>query len=76
VAEDDVYNRYTIMRRTQRRSVLAAFALTGTFVVVESISNIGGAIRRKHADGLWERLVGRLLGLGRILIPSGVTGKG
>jgi GT2 family glycosyltransferase len=71
-AEDDLYNRYLILRRTLGLSRLAAFAQVVTFYAIESISNLIGAARRRQSEGLWPRLAGRSMAIVRIL--SGYRG--
>lgn len=66
-AEDDLYNRYLVMHRTQRRTALASFGLTVLYMSVETASNLVGCFRRFRADGFGARLAGRLRALGRIL---------
>ena len=66
VAEDDLYNRYCIMRHTQQRSRLAAASLAVTFVVVETLSGIFASARRLRGNGFGPRLAGRLTALMRI----------
>lgn len=66
-AEDDFYNRYLVMRRTQGRSRLGAVAQVCLFLAIETASNIGGAVIRFRGNGVRARLAGRLKGLFRIL---------
>jgi GT2 family glycosyltransferase len=66
-AEDDLYNRYLVMRRTQARSAPAAFALVALYFVIETSSNLGGAVLRLRGGGFGARLGGRLRALTRIL---------
>lgn len=68
-AEDDLYNRYLVMHRTQGRSGGAAFALVVLFFVVETVSNLAGAVLRLRANGALARLAGRLRALARIVSP-------
>lgn len=66
-AEDDLYNRYLILRRTLGLTRLRAFGQVATYYVVEGISNLIGAARRQHSNGVWQRLSGRSMALVRIL---------
>jgi len=66
VAEDDLYNRYCIMRYTQRRSRLVSASLAVTFVVVETLSGVFASARRLRGNGFGPRLAGRLTALMRI----------
>ena len=67
VAEDDLYNRYLVMRRTQQRSARSAFGLVLVYFTVETGSNLGGCLRRRKGNGLWARTCGRLRAMVRIL---------
>ncbi len=66
VAEDDLFNRYCILRHTQRRSRLAAASLSLTYFVVETISGVSATVRNPRADGFSPRLAGRIKALIRI----------
>ncbi len=66
-AEDDLYNRYLVMHRTQGRTALASFGLALLYFSVETASNVGGSLLRFRANGLGARAWGRLRALGRIL---------
>jgi GT2 family glycosyltransferase len=67
MAEDDLYNRYLVIRCTQGRSALTAFGLVLLYFTIETASNLGGCVRRLRGNGFGSRLVGRLRALGRIL---------
>lgn len=69
-AEDDLYNRYLIMRHTQQRSAPDAFAAVFLFFAIETASNLAGALRRAAGGGAGERLVGRLRALYRIVFKT------
>jgi len=66
-AEDDLYNRYQVMRQTQRRPALTAFFLAVLYFSVETVSNLGGAVLRRRSNGLGARSWGRLRALARII---------
>ena len=66
-AEDDLYNRYLVMHRTQGRSALSAFGLILLYFTIETVSNLGGCIRRLRGNGFGSRLAGRFRALRRIL---------
>ena len=70
-AEDDLFNRYLILRRTLGRSPLNAFGLVCLFVAVETLGNLVGSIRRRRGNGLGARLAGRSRAIARILAPRG-----
>ncbi|MDP2318339.1 MAG: glycosyltransferase [Acidobacteriota bacterium] len=69
-AEDDLYNRYLILRRTVGRSRWHAFGLVCLFLGVETLGNLGGSLWRFQGNGFIPRLAGRLRAVGRILVPS------
>lgn len=66
VAEDDLYNRYCILRYTQQRSRAAAMSLSLTFFVIETASGIFASAKTLSLNGFSERLAGRLKALIRI----------
>ena len=66
-AEDDLYNRYRILHRTEGRSVTGAFALVLLFLCLETTSNFAGCVRRRRPDGFGARLTGRLIAMTKIL---------
>lgn len=66
-AEDDLYNRYLIMRRTQRRGAAAAFGLVALYFGIETAGSLAGGVLRLETNGFGARLRGRLKALGRIL---------
>ena len=65
-AEDDLYNRYLILRSTVGRSAPAAFGLVVGFFAVETLGNLGGSVLRGQGAGFLDRLAGRLRALFRI----------
>lgn len=69
-AEDDLHNRYMILRQTAGRSAASAFGSVLLYFVVETLGNLGGALRRLRAGGLVARLGGRARALARILTSS------
>ena len=66
VAEDDLYNRYCVLRYTVGRSRTAAAGLTLTFFAVETMSGLAAAARVWRTNGFGARLAGRLQALFRI----------
>ena len=66
-AEDDIYNRYHVMRFTEQRSRTSAAALTLVFFVIETLSGVAAAARGR-GRGLGGRFAGRLQALVRIAI--------
>ena len=67
-AEDDLHNRYMILRQTAGRSAMSAFGSVVLYFAVETIGNIGGALRRRRAGGFFARFAGRSRALARILM--------
>ena len=67
-AEDDLHNRYLILRHTVGRSAVSAFGSVCLYFAVETFSNIGGAVRRLRGGGFTARLAGRARALVRILL--------
>ena len=68
-AEDDLFNRYFILRRTLGNHFLRAFLLVLLYFGVETLSQFLGCLRRLNFGGFVEQLGGRLRAFGRILIP-------
>ena len=66
VAEDDLYNRYAILRYTQGRSRLPAVALAITYFTIETLSGLFAGIRNLRGNGFGSRFAGRLRALIRI----------
>jgi GT2 family glycosyltransferase len=69
-AEDDLFNRYFILRRTQGRHFVRAFGLVVLFFGIETISQFLGCVRRLNFRGFVAPLSGRLRAFGRILIST------
>lgn len=67
VAEDDLYNRYLIMRRTQGRPALSAFGLVLLYFNIETASNLCGCILRLRTNGFGARTLGHLRAIFRIV---------
>jgi GT2 family glycosyltransferase len=70
VAEDDLYNRYAILRRTLGHSRLSAFALAFLYFAFETVSGLLATARHLRNDGFSVRLAGRLRALARIATAS------
>jgi GT2 family glycosyltransferase len=68
-AEDDLFNRFFILRRTLGLGFVRAFGLVVLYFGVETISQFLGCIRRLNFRGFVAPLTGRLRAFGRILIP-------
>jgi GT2 family glycosyltransferase len=67
-AEDDLFNRYLVMRRTQGLSVMAALGQTLLYCVIEAISNLAGCLYHRRNNGFATRCAGQLRALCRILL--------
>ena len=67
-AEDDLFNRYLILTRTVGRSRMAAFGSVAMFFLIETASNVIGALHRGRFTGLGSRTGGRASALFRICI--------
>ena len=74
VAEDDLYNRYVILRRTVGRSAPAAFGLVLTYCAVETVSGLSALFRHRRPTGFLKRLAGRISALFRIAVLLGSRG--
>jgi GT2 family glycosyltransferase len=66
-AEDDIYNRFMVLRQNCRHSRLKAWLLTASYALLEILSNLLGALRRWRFDGFLARTSGRLKGLAHAL---------
>lgn len=69
-AEDDLFNRYFILRRTLQYRFLRAFGLVVLYFGVETMGQFLGCVRRLNFRGFAEPLSGRLRAFGRILIRT------
>ena len=69
-AEDDLFNRYFILRRTLGQNFARAFGLVVLYFTVETLSQFLGCVRRLNFRGFVEPLSGRLRAFGRILIST------
>jgi GT2 family glycosyltransferase len=68
-AEDDLFNRFFILRRTLGYGLLRSFGLVLIYFAVETISQFLGCVRRLNFQGFLAPLSGRIRAFGRILIP-------
>lgn len=68
-AEDDLFNRFYILRRTMVLSLLRSFSLVLLYFAVETTSQFLGCVRRLNFRGFIAPLTGRLRAFGRLLIP-------
>lgn len=69
-AEDDLFNRYFILRRTLGLHVVHAFGLVVLYFSVETLSQFLGCVRRLSFRGFAGQLGGRLRAFGRILVRA------
>ena len=68
-AEDDLFNRFFILRRTVGYGLLRSFGLVVLYFGVETSSQFLGCLRRLNFRGFVAPLSGRIRAFGRILIP-------
>lgn len=68
-AEDDLFNRFFILRRTLGYGLLESFGLVVLYFGVETSSQFLGCVRRLNFQGFLAALSGRIRAFGRILIP-------
>lgn len=68
-AEDDLFNRFFILRRTLGYGLLKSFGLVVLYFGVETLGQFLGCIRRLNFRGFLAPLSGRIRAFGRILIP-------
>ena len=69
-AEDDLFNRYFILRRTLGLHFAHAFSLVVLYFSVETSSQFLGCVRRLNFRGFIAPLTGRLRAFGRILVRA------
>lgn len=70
-AEDDLFNRFFILRDTVGMNALRAFWLVTLYVTIETTSHFLGCVRRLNFQNFFARLMGHLRALGRI--PSSIS---
>jgi GT2 family glycosyltransferase len=68
-AEDDLFNRFLILRRTLGYGLVRSFGLIMLYFAVETTSQFLGCVKRLNFRGFFARLSGRIRAFGRILIP-------
>lgn len=68
-AEDDLFNRFFILRHTLGMSPLRAFWLVALYFGIETTSHFLGCVRRLNFHNFFPRLRGHLRALGRISSP-------
>jgi GT2 family glycosyltransferase len=68
LAEDDLYNRYVILRRTVGHSAPRAFVLILIYFAIETASGFVASIRQLRVTGFVSRLAGRLSAILRIAV--------
>ena len=67
-AEDDLYNRYRIMRLSQKRSRFSAVSSVLCYCAIESISSCAACLRPEYASRGVAQLIGRLRALIRLAL--------
>ena len=71
IAEDDLYNRYVILRRTAKRPRSAAMALIVCYFIIETASSLAASVRQVRGNQFFSRLAGRVSAIVRIVaFPS------
>ena len=68
-AEDDLFNRFFILRRTVGLGFARSFRLVLLYFGVETLSQFFGCVRRLSFRGFVAPLTGRLRAFSRLLIP-------
>lgn len=68
-AEDDLFNRFFILRQTLGMSSLRAFWLVMLYFTIETTSHFLGCVRRLNFRNFFPRLKGHLRALNRISSP-------
>lgn len=66
VAEDDLFNRYVILRQTLGYSRPAALSLALVYFAFETLSGLSATVRHRRNDAFTARCAGRLKALARI----------
>jgi GT2 family glycosyltransferase len=69
-AEDDLFNRYFVLHRTMELSRRRSLWLVMQFFMIETASNLGGAIVKLRFKKSGALLAGRVRGLWRVLLSS------
>ncbi len=69
-AEDDLYNRFVILRHTRQLGFVRAFGLAFVYFLIETASNLVGGARRGSWPGLGARTLGRLRALAHGLLTA------
>ena len=69
-AEDDLFNRFSILHHTSGMSTWRAFWLVTLYFEIETISHFLGCVRRLNFRNFFPRLRGHLRALGRISSPA------
>lgn len=62
-AEDDLFNRFMVLHKTLLHSKLKSLWLVASYLLVESLSNTLGAIKRAKANTTLDLFKGRVRGL-------------
>jgi GT2 family glycosyltransferase len=70
MAEDDVFNRYRIMKITQGIDRIAALRKIFLYVFIESMSTVYSAIKGRDIGGGIHRILGRSAALCRVIVQG------
>ena len=66
-AEDDLFNRFMVLHKTLFHSKWKAFSLVVSYLLIESLSNLLGAVKRLETATTFHLLNGRIRGLVQIV---------
>ena len=69
-AEDDLYNRFLVLRRTCGHSAARTFGLICVFLLLETTSHFLGCVKRVNFQGFLPRFLGQLRGFVRVIFRS------
>jgi GT2 family glycosyltransferase len=75
-AEDDLFNRFFILRRTLGHGWLRSFGLVVLYFSVETASHFLGCVKRLNFNGFFAPLSGRIRAFGRILLAPSARRRG
>jgi GT2 family glycosyltransferase len=66
-AEDDLFNRYFVLHRTMGLGRRRSLWLVLQYLLIETISNIAGSLRRMRGGNVFSLLSGRISGFFKLL---------
>ncbi len=71
-SEDDLFNRFLVLRITKENSAVKSFCSIGVFFVIETSSHFIGCIRRANFSQFGNHLNGRLAAIRRVILQREV----